>query len=76
MAVKDKSVQIVVSAEVKKVLDAFDSAGKGITKFGAETERIGKAIDGAFAPLIAILIRLSGPKPQASAATVLMGSAR
>jgi TP901 family phage tail tape measure protein len=52
LAVKDKSVQIVVSAEVKKVLDAFDSAGKGITKFGAETERIGKAIDGAFAPLM------------------------
>lgn len=49
---KDKSVQIVVSAEVKKVLDAFDSAAKGVTKFGHETEKIGKAIDGVFAPLM------------------------
>lgn len=49
---KDKSVQIVVSAEVKKVIDAFDSAAKGITRFGHETEKIGKAIDGVFAPLM------------------------
>ena len=49
---KDKSVQIVVSAEVKKVIDAFDSAAKGITRFGHETEQIGKAIDGIFSPLM------------------------
>jgi len=46
------SVQIIIAAEVKKALDAFDSAGKAIHKFSVQTEKIGRAIDGVFSPLM------------------------
>lgn len=52
MAVRDKSVQIIISAEVASALRAFDSAGKAIHRFSVETEKIGRAIDGVFSPLM------------------------
>ena len=52
MAVRDKSVQIIISAEVASALRAFDSAGKAIHKFSVQTEQIGRAIDGVFSPLM------------------------
>lgn len=52
MAVRDKSVQIIISAEVASALRAFDSVGKAIHKFSVQTEQIGRAIDGVFSPLM------------------------
>lgn len=49
---KDKSVQITISADVKRALDAFDSVGKGVMRFGTEAEKIGKSLDSVFAPLM------------------------
>ena len=55
MAFKDKSVQIVISAEIAGALRAFDTATASINKFGMQIDLIGRAVSGVFDPLMKAL---------------------